>query len=192
MKQGILIFVRWISMLALGLWLGSLLFLGPIGAPGIFKFLRAQNQEALAPQLVGVLVERFAPVSLVLGALALLSWLIEGLMKQEKRQPRWKRLWMGQGACVMGMLALALYLNLMALPQMLRDQKAVIEESRATGTELSARGMQGKSEARRRFDTLHENYRRLTTIIFCLGAASLAAFAGRVSLNEKRQDSSES
>ena len=175
-------------MLALGLWLGSLFFLGPIGAPGIFKFLRAQNQEALAPQLVGVLVERFAPVSLVLGALALLSWFIEGLIKQEKRQPRWKHLWIGQGACVITMLALALYLNLMALPQMLRDQKAVIEESRTTGTELSARGMQGKSEARQRFDTLHENYRRLTTIIFCLGAVSLAAFAGRVSLNEKRQD----
>lgn len=187
MKQGILIFTRWLSLLAPGLWLGGLLFLGPIGAPGIFKFLRAQDQEALAPQLVGVLVERFAPISLILGALTVLSWLVEGLIKQEKRLPRWKRLWIGQGACVITMLALALYLNLIALPQMLRDQKAVIEESKATNTELSVRGTEGKSAARQRFDVLHENYKHLTTIIFGLGAASLILFTARVSLRDEQK-----
>lgn len=181
-------------MLALGLWLGGILFLGAVSAPGIFKFLRAENQEALAPQLVGVLVARFAPVSLVFGVLALLGWLLDSVLATPNTRVRawWKPLWMGQGAGVFTMLALALYLNFGALPQLLRDQQAVIQESKATGTTLSARGIAGKSPARLRFDALHNSYSHLTMIIFWLGAASLAAFAGRVSLNEKRQDLSES
>src|SRR5687767_872220 len=135
MKQGILIFARWLFMLSLGLWLGGIMFLGAVSAPGIFKFLRAQGQEALAPQLVGVLVERFAPVSLVFGVLALLGWLLESAMAGPNTRSRhsWKPLWLGQGAGLCSMLGLALYLNFVALPQLLRDQKTVIAESKATG-----------------------------------------------------------
>ena len=179
-------------MLSLGLWLGGILFLGAVSAPGIFRFLRAQGQEALAPQLVGVLVARFAPVALAFGILALVGWVLEkGLTRREaQRQSLWRTLWIGQGAGVMTMLGLALYLNFGALPQLLRDQQAVIQESKATGTALSARGTENKSPARLRFDALHENYSRLTMIIFWLGAASLGAFATRISLgnNPKLND----
>jgi hypothetical protein len=43
-----------------------------------------------------------------------------------------------------------------------------------------------------RFDALHENYSRLTMVIFWLGAASLGAFAARVSSNSQRPESLES
>ena len=173
-------------MLSLGLWLGGILFLGPIAAKGIFVFLEAQGQKALAPQLVGVLVQRFAPVSLVFGVLALTGWLLESALveRKERSTSKWRPLWMGQGAGVVAMLGLALYLNFGALPQLLRDQQAVIRESAATGTALSASGTQNKSPARLRFDALHENYSRLTMVIFWLGAASLGALAGRVSLRD--------
>ena len=190
MKNGFLILARWLTMLTLGLWLGGILFLGAVSAPGIFKFCRAHDVEALAPQLVGVLVARFAPVSLVFGALALLAMLAEviSMPVSAKRQATRRLLWRGQAIGVLAMLGVAFYLNFVALPQLLSDQEAVMRESAANGTTLSARGTEGKSATRLRFDALHQRYSSLTMIIFWLGAASLAAFAWRVSLPEKPLD----
>ncbi len=183
------IFARWLTMLSLGLWLGGIIFLGAVSAPGIFKFCRAHGVEALAPQIIGVLVARFAPVSLVFGGLALLGYLIEVILRppsrQNQNQAPHRVLWLGQGAGITMMLVVALYLNFVALPQLLSDQEAVIRESAATGTTLSVRGTENKSATRLRFDALHQRYSRLTMGIFWLGALSFAAFSWRVSLPEE-------
>lgn len=163
--------------------MGGILTLGAVSAPGVFQFLRAHEAETLAPQLFGVLLARFAFVALVCGALALCTWLMEGLIA--KPTERSQVLWRLQGACVLLMLGLALYLQFGALPELLRDQMAVIQESIESGVALSARGIEGKSVMRLHYDAVHQNYTRLTMIIFWLGAASLAAFAWRLSLPEK-------
>ena len=83
------------------------------------------------------------------------------------------------------MLAVALYLQFGALPELVRDQMAVIKESIETGVALSARGIEGKSAMRLHYDALHQNYTRWTMIVFWLGAAALALFAWRLSLPQK-------
>ncbi len=175
---------RWMTTLALGLWLGGIVFLGAVSAPAIFKFCRAHNVEILAPQIVGALVARFAPLSLVFGAALLFAWIIEGLLARPANRAR--RLWLAQGVCVAAMLGLALYLNFGALPELVREQGAVIRESMASGTPLGAASgaVPGvvKSAARRHFDTLHENYTRLTMVIVWLGLAALLSFVWRLSL----------
>ena len=183
MKNGLMIFARWLTMLTLGVWLGGILFLGAVSAPAIFQFLRAQNAEPLAPQLFGVILARFSVVALVCGVLALCAWLIDGLAARPAG--RGQILWRGQGGCIFFMLAVALYLQFGALPELLHNQMAVIKESIETGIALSAHGTAGKSAMRLRYDVLHQNYSSLTMVIFWLGTASLAALTWRVSLLEK-------
>jgi hypothetical protein len=182
--NGFLIFVRWLTMLTLGLWLGGIAFLGAVTAPLIFRFLRSQNLEPLAPQLFGVILERFSIVGLVCGVLALCAWLLDGAMSKPAQGRR--TLWSAQGGCTGLMLAVALYLQLGALPALLHDQMAVIKESQETGIVLSAHGTEGKSAMRLRYDALHQRYSGLTMVIFWLGAAGLVAFAWRVTLPDEK------
>jgi hypothetical protein len=183
MKNGVTIFARTLIMLSIGLWLGGIIFLG-VGAMTIFPFLRAQNVEPLAPQLFGVILARFSGVALILGALTLVAWLIEGWATMPRG--RGQILWRIQGACVLVMLALSLYLKFGALPALLHDQMAVIAESARTGVALSAHGTEGKSAMRLRYDALHRSYSSLTMVIFCLGVTSLASFAWRLSLSGEK------
>lgn len=180
MKQGITIFARWLAMLALGLWLGGILFLGAVSAPAIFHFLRDQGQAPLAPQLFGVMLVRFAFVGFACAGLALVAWLIEGVAARPVG--RALTLWRVQGLCLAVMLSLSLYLHLGVLPVLLRDQTAVIAESLKTGVALSAKGTEGKSQMRLRYDAQHENHKRLTSVVLFIGIAALASFAGRLSV----------
>jgi ABC-type Fe3+-siderophore transport system permease subunit len=178
-----MIFMRWLTMLALGLWMGGIITLGAVGASSTFKFLREHGQETLAPQLFGVMLSRFAVVSLVLGALALISWILDGALSRPIA--RGKILWMVQGACVVVMIGIALYLRQAALPVLLRDQMEVIAESLKTGVPLAASGIEGKSAMRLQYDALHRSYTLLTQIIFYLGAGALLCFAARLSERQK-------
>lgn len=168
---------RWMTMLALGLWLGGILFLGAVSAPAIFRFCRAHGVESLAPQIVGALVARFGPLSAVLGVVLCLAWLADGRFSGKVAH----KLWLAQGCFLGAMLALALYLNFGALPELLREQAAVIHESVVNGTPLTTAPNALKSAARLHFDTLHQRYSQLTMVIFWLGAAALALFSWRLS-----------
>lgn len=168
---------RWITMLGLGLWLGGILFLGAVSAPAIFRFCRAHGVESLAPQIVGALVERFGPLSAVLGVVLCLAWLAEGIVIGKTT----RKVWLMQGCCLSAMLVLALYLNFVALPELLLNQAAVIRESASNGTPLTIAPNVAKSAARLHFDALHQRYSQLTMLIFWLGAAVLALFSWRLS-----------
>ncbi len=179
---------RCVMMLGLGLWLGGILFLGAVSAPAIFRFCRAHGVETLAPQLVGALVARFGPLTIVLGVVLCVAWLGDGLLSRGNRPPRERLLWRAQGVCLLAMVGLALYLNFAALPELLREQTTVLRESLATGTPLSASpgaAAEGaKSAARLRFDALHERYSQLTMVIFWLGVTALAALSARLTSAE--------
>lgn len=186
-KKLVAVFVRWLTALALGLWLGGIVFLGAVTAPQIFRFLRSHHAEPLAPSLFGEILARFAVFALVLGGVALLGWLLDGLFS--KPQGRGQLLWKLQGGATLLMLAISLYLQAVALPSLLLNQDAVIQESIKTGVALSARGVEGKSEMRRRYDALHRNYTTLTMAVFYIGAASLAALMWRLSQQKFESES---
>ena len=177
--------IRWVTMLGLGLWLGGILFLGAVSAPAIFRFCRAHGVEPLAPQLVGALVARFGPLTVTLGVVLCVAWAFDGLFSHcgrtaQERAPA-RLLWRVQGVCLLAMLSLTLYLNFAALPELLREQGAVIRESVATGTSLNATTGGAKSAARLRFDALHQRYSQLTMVVFYLGVTALAVLSWRLS-----------
>ena len=184
---------RSVTMLGLGLWLGGILFLGAVSAPAIFRFCRAHDVESLAPQLVGALVARFGPLTVALGVVLCLAWLFDGWLSRfrrtaQERVAQERLLWRAQGVCLSAMLTLTLYLNFVALPELQREQGAVIRESIATGTPLGASAgasaSGAKSAARLHFDALHQRYSQLTMAVFWLGVAALFALSWRLSSAE--------
>jgi hypothetical protein len=68
--------LRYVAVLGLGLWIGGLVALGAVGAPTLFSVLEAAqgpDGRELAGAAFGVIFERFQYVSILLGAIVVVS-----------------------------------------------------------------------------------------------------------------------
>lgn len=170
---------RTLVALSFGLWIGGLVFFGAITAAIMFPMTRAAGQPALAPQMVGPMLSRFALVCAVCSLVLVLGWALDGVLVGRGK------FWAAQGVLTLAAVGLGTYLNFVLLPQTERDQKAVLP--------LYARSVAGKNtlspgEAglKARFDAGHQGFNRLAGIdiylligaLSCLMARTLPAKSG--------------
>jgi uncharacterized membrane protein len=155
---------RFLTLLALVMWVGGLAFLGPIAAPAVFKVNRP-----LGPIMVGAMLQRFTPITYVCGVLLLLGWLAEIKLP---RPGRTGLLWWLQGACSVLMLLIALYLGQSLMPRIVALQPQAVA---ARSGESTWSTPQAKAE----FDTAHKGYTDMTSIVAYLGLGALLAFSLR-------------
>ena len=165
---------RFVTLLALSIWLGGILFLGAVAAPAAFKINRA-----LGPQLVGAMLLRFNPITVVCGVLMLLGWFFEGrpesAQSSAKRGRLSRRLWKVQGACSGAMLALTLFLSLVMMPRIVQLQPAVVPAVASS----TSRTLTPVAPAKAEFDRLHSRYTQLTLLCWWLGIGTLGCLSWR-------------
>ena len=168
--------VRFVTLAALALWLGGIIFLGAVAAPAVFRVARGHGVGELGPQMVGAMVARFNPLTFALGALLLAGWSSEHWLHATGRG--WKRkLWWSQGACCAGMMVLALYLGVVLMPRLntLQQRVPVPRDGKMVAGAID-------SGAKSEFDRAHRNYTRLTMIVFWLGSGALLSLALRTAV----------
>lgn len=152
--------VRFVTLLALVVWIGGLAFLGMAAAPAIFKVSRP-----LGPIMVGAMLERFTPVMYICGVLLLLGWLAE---VKFVRMGRAGVLWWLQGVCSMVMLLIALYLGQSLMPRINELQPHPLK----TGEWPTA-------PANAEFDAAHQAYTNMTKVVVYLGLGVLLTLSLR-------------
>lgn len=169
-SNGWLGFTRFLTLLALVVWVGGLAFLGPIAAPAIFKVSRP-----LGPIMVGAMLQRFTPVTYICGLLLLLGWLAEVKLP---RPGRAGVLWWFQGACSVLMLVIALYLGQTLMPRINALQPQVVAQAAPPPAGVKAE-----------FDAAHKGYTSMTRVVVYLGLGALLALslrtAGNVAVKEE-------
>ena len=113
---------RWIEFLALGLWLGSDVFLSFVVAPGAFSVLASRDQ---AGAIVGYSLTRMHLLGIVCGAVFLLARLLRTRSFAEVAEPA--------GWCVAAMIALTAVSQAFVTPRMaaLRAEMGSIEATAA-------------------------------------------------------------
>ena len=147
--------LRLIHLLALGLWVGSVVFFSLIVAPTLFGAL---GREA-AGRAVSAIFPRYYAFGGACGVLALSSGLLMGA-----RQAAWGRLLMIELVLVALMTGIVVYSGRVVLPQ----------ASRARATLGETQGTPAHDEAQANFDALHRRSVLLNGTILLLG---LAAFS---------------
>lgn len=176
-KFTLLIVARFLGLLGLGLWLGGLAFFGAMAAPAMFKISRAAGVGELAPQMVGVMLARFNSVMYACGVFLLLAWLVEPLCGAVRAGAS-RTLWWIQGLCSIAMLAIAIYLGTVLMPQLTRLQRDV-RPSTTTATRQA-------NAAKARFDALHTGYSGWAAVTLYLGLAALLTTTWRFTINYER------
>ncbi len=174
--------MRFVTLAALALWLGGIVFLGAIAAPAIFKVARGHGVGELGPQMVGAMLMRFNPLTYGLGVLLLVGWGSEYWLRTTGCHWR-HRLWRMQGVCSIAMLALALCLGLVLMPRLntLQSQVPVQRES-VSRMEQRSRSSPSGDAMTSEFDRAHQDYTRLTMLLFWLGTAALLSLALRTAV----------
>jgi Domain of unknown function (DUF4149) len=140
-----------VHLLALGLWIGSVVFLSLVAAPGLFGSL----PRDLAGRAVSVIFPRYYAFGGACGLVAILSALL--------LKARWVEL-----ALVTVMTGLVLYSGCFVLP---RASQARQDLARAEA------GASGLDEARSRFAALHRLSVALNGTVLVLGLAAFALAA---------------
>ena len=157
---------RFLTLLALVVWVGGLAFLG-IAAPAMFKVSRP-----MGPLMVGAILKNFTPVMYICGVLLMVGWLAE--MKLPK-PGRAGLLWKLQGACSVVMLLLALYLGMGLMPRITALQPLAIRQGDAEAKWPSP-------EKKAEFDAAHKGYTSATKLVVFLGLGTLFVFALRTTV----------
>jgi uncharacterized membrane protein len=172
--------LRFVALFALAVWVGGIVFLGAIMAPAAFGISRA-----LGPQLVGAALARFTPATYICGVLMLLAWAGEGGLNRRRSGRNESRvaghkLWWAQGACMLVMLAVALYLGRVLTPRLNSLQPPAIN--------AITRGAPLRGTDKAAFDAAHQRYTQLTKLNLWLGIATLFLLSLRTSAFRPRQD----
>jgi len=147
--------LRLVHLLALGLWVGSVVFFSLIVAPTLFGTL---GREA-AGRAVSAIFPRYYAFGCSCGLLALSSGLLLGA-----RQAARGRLLLIEIALVALMTGIVVYSGRVVLPQASQARAALGE----------TQGSPGRDEAQARFDALHRRSVLLNGTVLLLG---LAAFS---------------
>ncbi len=165
-RRASLVAVRFLTALALGLWIGGLFFFGAMAAGPMFRVAREAHHGELAPQMVAVMLGRFGFVLLACGLMLLLGWASENWLAPPRSL--WeKRLWTIQGAASATMLGIALYLGLVLMPRIRAMQFGVLHGP--------------NSALKTQFDAAHSAYSSLAGVSIYLGFAVLLSMMWRIS-----------
>jgi uncharacterized membrane protein len=173
-----LVVARFLTLLSLCLWIGGLFFFGAMAAPAMFKISRANGVGELAPQMVGVMLGRFGFVTYACGALLIVGWAIEKWLGAA-RQSWSKTLWAVQGVCSVVMLAVAIYLSNVLMPQIQKMQPQILSSVKGASTQSTLAAKPVAPQTKARFDALHQNYSGWAMVSVYLGLATLVAFSWR-------------
>jgi uncharacterized membrane protein len=162
---------RFLTLLALVVWVGGLAFLGPIAAPAVFKVDRPQG-----PIMVGAMLQRFTPVMYLCGVVLLLGWLAEVKLPRAGRSGM---LWWVQGTCSVLMLLIALYLGQALMPRLVALQPEAVAAAKAGPNQPAWTSPGAKAE----FDAAHKGYTDMTKSVVYLGLGALLALSLRTAAN---------
>jgi len=151
-------FLRCVHLLALGVWIGGVVFVSFVAAPALFGALPGD----LAGRAVSVLFPRYYAFGAICGFAAVVS----GLLLAATRSERGRGLVSGLAAVAL-MTGIVLYSGRVVLPR----------ASEARAALAAAQGSPEVDAARARFDALHRRSVLLNGTVLILGlvAFSLAA-----------------
>ncbi|RYX84531.1 DUF4149 domain-containing protein [bacterium] len=177
-------FARTLVALAMGLWIGGLIFFGAITAAIMFRMTREAGVPDMAPKMVGPMLSRFAIICAVCSVILIAGWVVDGVLS---KRSLW---WRIQGGLTVIVIALGAYLNFGLLPTVERDQTAVLPlyvRSLSKNPQFTP----AETELKARFDDGHHRYNRLAVInmwllvaaLACLMAHSLPVEVGRKASN---------
>ena len=211
-----LVAARFVTLLALAIWIGGILFFGAMAAPVVTAVTRdhsdtllgmARSERYLGFIAVGAMLGRFLPVLYITGILALCAWWTEGrLLMLSVRGPRSQgsgvrgaALWIGQGACMVLMLALIIGGGLLLRPRMDTLQEALLPQLRAAWnvspeaaiapTTQLLPGVDPTTKAL--FDAAHHQFQTVTMMAWWLALVALGLFSWRSAIQDagyKMQD----
>ena len=150
--------LRTVHLLALGVWVGSVVFFSFFTAPTLFGVL----PRDLAGRAVSAIFPRYYALGAVCGALALLSGLILGL-----RQPAFGRLLACEIVLLGLMTGIVVYAGRVVLPHAAQARLAL----------PALEGAPGYDDAKARFDALHRRSVLLNGTVLLLGIASVTLTA---------------
>jgi len=150
--------LRFVHLLALGLWIGSIVFFSLVTAPGLFGALPRDQ----AGQAVSAIFPRYYAFGAGCGLTALLSGLLLGA-----RRVSWGRLLMIELALLALMTGIVLYSGRVVLPQA-SEARAALDGTRETPAPDAAQA---------RFDALHRRSVLLNGTVLLLGIVVFALAA---------------
>ncbi|MBI1951741.1 MAG: DUF4149 domain-containing protein [Acidobacteria bacterium] len=150
--------LRFVHLLALGVWVGSVVLFSFVTAPALFGAL----PRDLAGRAVSAIFPRYYALGAACGALALLSGLLLGA-----RQAVWGRLLAAEMVLLLLMTGIVVYAGRVVLPQAGRARLAL----------LSPEGTPAYDAAKARFDALHRRSVLLNGTVLVLGVVSIALVA---------------
>lgn len=150
--------LRTVHLLALGIWVGSVVFFSFFTAPTLFGAL----PRDMAGRAVSAIFPRYYALGAVCGLVALLTGLLLGA-----RQPAFGRLLAAELVLLGLMTGIVIYAGRVVLPQAADTRQAL------PGIE----GTAGYDEAKARFDALHRRSVLLNGTVLLLGVASTVLFA---------------
>ena len=152
--------LRFVHLLALGLWIGSIVFFSLVTAPGLFGALPRDQ----AGQAVSAIFPRYYAFGAACGLTALLSGLLLGA-----RRVSWGRLLMIELALLALMTGIVLYSGRVVLPRASEARAALAE----------AREEPALESAQARFDALHRRSVLLNGTVLLLGLVAFAVAAAQ-------------
>jgi len=148
-------FLRFIHLLSLGIWVGSVVFFSFVTAPTLFGAL----PRDLAGRAVSAIFPRYYALGGACGALALLTGLLLGA-----RQAAWGRLLAAELVLLLLMTGIVVYAGRVVLPQAGRARLAL----------PSLEGSPAYDDAKARFDALHRRSVLLNGTVLVLGVVAIA------------------
>ena len=152
--------LRFLHLLAIVSWVGSILFFSFVGAPTLFAALPRE----MAGRAVSAIFPRYYLLGLISGAVAIASALILGAIAGRR-----DRAFAATIALLAVMLGLTLYAD-----RVVRPRAAILRQALP--------GLEGTPEhavARARFDALHRRSVLLNGAVLLLGLGVIATIAGR-------------
>jgi len=147
--------LRVVHLLALGLWVGSVVFFSLIVAPTLFGTLGRET----AGRAVSAIFPRYYLFGGACGLVALFSGLLLGTLGAARG-----RLFIVEMVLVTAMTGIVAYSGRVLLPQAARTRAAL----------SAAPGAPAPDEARVRFEALHRRSVALNGVVLLLGVAALA------------------
>jgi uncharacterized membrane protein len=150
--------LRFVHLLALGLWIGSVVFFSLVAAPALFGAL----PRDVAARSVSAIFPRYYAFGAACGITALLSGLLLGA-----RQASWGRLLVLDLALLALMTGIVLYAGRVVLPRA-SEARAAVAASRDTPAFGAAQA---------RFDVLHRRSVLLNGTVLLLGVVAFAVAA---------------
>lgn len=171
---------RFCCAFGLGVWIGGIAMAG-LSAATLFPIAKQYGVEAVAPQVFGVILQRFQFVAGVCALLALLGWALERPVAAAAR-----RLWVAQGALTTLMLLITLYMGAVMFPRMNTLQREFLPQfqvaTSAKPRTLTIPRAQPGDTVRAEFDGLHHLSTSLVQGVMILGLLALGAFAARTAV----------